>query len=121
MKPLVISKALGLSVLTIIFVLRVVGQPALAFQETEIVVTEEPMVSSSTQRTQKSQFQNPEKSSSVNDERTTIRIPGLGVVGTVPKLNFGLELLYKDEEEAGIVGQSQTDDLSIKGTLKHKF
>lgn len=121
MKPLVKWKALGLSVLTIVFVLKVVGQPALAFQETEIVVTEEPLVSSSTKATQKSQFQNPEKSTSGNDERTSIRIPGLGVVGTVPKLNFGLELLYKDEEEAGIVGQSEPDDLSIKGTLKHKF
>ena len=107
--------------LTIVIVLKMVGQPALAFQETQIVVTEERLVSSSTQSTQKSQFQNPEKSASANDERTSIRIPGLGVVGTVPKLNFGLELLYKDEEETGIVGQSEPDDLSIKGTLKHKF
>lgn len=121
MKPLVIWKTLALSVLVIFCFLKVAGQPAFAFQETQIVVTEEPLVSSTTKSAPKSQFQNPEKSISTNDGRTSIRIPGLGVVGTVPKLNFGLELLYKDEEEAGIIGQSEQDDLSIKGTLKHKF
>ena len=120
MKPLVIFRALALSALTILFSLKMAELPAFAFQETEIVVSEEPLVSGSTKKS-KSEFQNPNTSSEEADERTSIRIPGLGVVGTVPKLNFGLELLYRDEEDAGVVGQTEPDDLSIKGTLKHKF
>jgi hypothetical protein len=55
-----------------------------------------------------------------------IRIPGLGKIGVLPKLDFGLELLY---------GANQVDqrtrpdekfdngnsDLQIRGTVKHKF
>lgn len=118
MKPVVVKRALVLSVLTVCFSLKLAVLPALAFQETQVVVTEEPLVSGSTA---KSQFQNSENSRPKSEDRTSIRIPGLGVVGSVPKLNFGLELLYKDEEEAGIVGKSEPDDMSIKGTMKHKF
>ena len=118
MKPFVVKRALALSVLALLFSLTLAGLPAFAFQETQIVATEEPLVSGSTA---KSQFQNPDKSTSNTNERTSIRIPGLGVVGTMPKLNFGLELLYKDDEKAGVVGQSEPEDLSIKGTVKHKF
>ncbi len=115
MKPLVILCALVFSAATVFGVSR-----AYAFQETEIVVKSEPLVSGSINKS-KSEFNSPKSVVPESEERTSIRIPGLGVVGTVPKLNFGLELLYRDEEEAGIVGQSEPDDLSIKGTLKHKF
>ncbi len=115
MKPLVFISALAFSAASAFGV-----SEAFAFQETEIVVTEQPLVSGSINKS-KSEFNAPKSVVSDEDERTSIRIPGFGVVGTVPKLNFGLELLYRDEEEAGIVGQSDPDDLSIKGTLKHKF
>lgn len=51
---------------------------------------------------------------------TTINIPGFGVVGTLPELDFGLELLYSDES-AKTVEELSDDDLSIKGRLKHNF
>lgn len=58
-------------------------------------------------------------------EGTEIRIPGLGKLGTLPKMDFGLELLYgaaegtKAEEPSKI--EDQTEDLTIKGSIKHNF
>ena len=52
-----------------------------------------------------------------------LRIPGFGVIGTLPKMDFGLELLYgtdRDktvEEESNLSGES----LTIHGSVKHRF
>ena len=57
-------------------------------------------------------------------EGTEIRIPGLGKLGTLPKMDFGLELLYGAAETAQ-QEPSQIDepseDLTIKGSIKHNF
>lgn len=58
-------------------------------------------------------------------EGTEIRIPGLGKLGTLPKMDFGLELLYgaaetsKPDEPSKI--EDQSEDLTIKGSIKHNF
>ena len=60
-------------------------------------------------------------------EGTEIRIPGLGKLGTLPKMDFGLELLYgaaesrplQDAEPEDKTDQQQ--DLMIHGTVKHRF
>lgn len=58
---------------------------------------------------------------------TEVRIPGFGKLGVLPKMDFGLELLYgaadqKQPEATSGPGQTQDpDDLSIRGTVKHKF
>lgn len=58
-------------------------------------------------------------------EGTEIRIPGLGKLGTLPKMDFGLELLYgaaeteKAQEPAKI--DETPDDLTIRGSVKHRF
>ncbi len=55
---------------------------------------------------------------------TDVTIPGLGTLGTLPKLDFGLELLYgpKSGPEAFQLDQHAPDgDMQIKGTLSHKF
>ncbi len=63
---------------------------------------------------------------------TEITIPGIGSVGTLPKLDFGLELLYgpKSTPDDALqldqqVPQQQhgpdSNDVQIKGTLTHKF
>ena len=55
---------------------------------------------------------------------TDVTIPGLGTIGTLPKLDFGLELLYgpKNGPEAFQLDQHAPDgDMQIKGTLSHKF
>ena len=55
---------------------------------------------------------------------TDITIPGLGTLATLPKLNFGLELLYGPQNgpEALQLDQHAPDsDMQIRGTLSHKF
>jgi hypothetical protein len=56
---------------------------------------------------------------------TEIRIPGLGKLGTLPKMDFGLELLYgaaegKAPQDPG-VDDKDDQDLTIRGSVKHKF
>jgi hypothetical protein len=56
---------------------------------------------------------------------TEIRIPGLGSLGMLPKMDFGLELLYGAAENKAVEEQRNaipgSDDLTIKGTLRRKF
>lgn len=55
---------------------------------------------------------------------TEVRIPGLGKLGILPKLDFGLELLYGVNEQKSIETERQTvpaDDMQIRGSLKHRF
>jgi hypothetical protein len=53
---------------------------------------------------------------------TEVRIPGLGTVGVLPKLDFGLELLYGANEPKGVApDKSDSDDVQIRGTIKHRF
>jgi hypothetical protein len=56
---------------------------------------------------------------------TEVRIPGLGTVGVLPKLDFGLELLYGATEPKGLAPEDRTNpdpsDLQIRGTIKHRF
>jgi hypothetical protein len=65
---------------------------------------------------------------------TDITIPGIGSVGAIPKLDFGLELLYgnnnaqtgalKMDESPRVQDQAPRapeNDVQIKGTFTHKF
>jgi hypothetical protein len=56
---------------------------------------------------------------------TEIHIPGLGKLGVLPKMDFGLELLYgaADQKPVGPpeAAPSPEDDLMIRGTVKHRF
>ncbi len=53
---------------------------------------------------------------------TEVRIPGFGKVGVLPKLDFGLELLYGATEAQGRPDEkSEPSDVQIRGTLKHRF
>jgi len=54
---------------------------------------------------------------------TEVRIPGLGKLGVLPKLDFGLELLYGAAEgkQAPALPNMPQDDLTIRGAIKHKF
>jgi hypothetical protein len=56
---------------------------------------------------------------------TEVRIPGIGTVGILPKLDFGLELLYGAAEQKGLTPDDRThqepSDLQIRGTIKHRF
>lgn len=60
---------------------------------------------------------------------TEVSIPGLGKLGTLPKMDFGLELLYGANEGGKPVEPQPTnpsalpeaEDLTIRGTMKHNF
>ncbi len=67
------------------------------------------------------------------DKGMEVTIPGIGSVGKLPKLDFGLELLYggKNASESMQVNPQNFEersedlqgkpDMQIKGTLRHKF
>ena len=54
---------------------------------------------------------------------TKLSIPGLGTLGVIPKMDFGLELLYGSNntriEEP--LPDKDDDGLQIRGTIKHRF
>lgn len=54
---------------------------------------------------------------------TDVTIPGLGTIGKIPKLDFGLELLYGAADPKTGVPEAKEDpnDVRIRGTLKHRF
>lgn len=57
---------------------------------------------------------------------TVVSIPGLGKLGVLPKMDFGLELLYGATEAPGGVNDrlSEPDpqgDLKVRGEIKHRF
>jgi hypothetical protein len=58
-------------------------------------------------------------------EGTEVSIPGFGKLGVLPKMDFGLELLYGANEEKPQGSESletpEDGDLAIRGTVKHKF
>ena len=99
--------------------------------------TETPVPQAQPQTTQPApqlQLQKPEagdglslvKPGDSNAGGTELRIPGIGSVGTVPKLDFGLDLLYgagSDPVQQVAPGpQDSTDkDVTIKGTIRHRF
>ncbi len=56
------------------------------------------------------------------DAGTEVRIPGLGKLGVLPKMDFGLELLYgaNDGKQPEPV-DPPAEDLTVRGTIKHNF
>jgi len=57
---------------------------------------------------------------------TEISIPGLGTIGKLPKLDFGLDLLYGADEKreaASAAPDEDTNDnkIMLRGTVKHRF
>lgn len=63
-----------------------------------------------------------------SESGTEVNIPGLGSIGVLPKMDFGLELLYGANEKAQQPVEPQQDpsiapqdDLTIRGTMRHNF
>ena len=54
---------------------------------------------------------------------TEVRIPGVGTLGVLPKLDFGLELLYGANDAAGarLDERTQPSDVQLRATIKHRF
>jgi hypothetical protein len=54
---------------------------------------------------------------------TEVRIPGLGKLGVLPKMDFGLELLYGANEPKPATQEDREvpEDLTIRGSIKQPF
>jgi hypothetical protein len=51
-----------------------------------------------------------------------IKLPGLGTIGALPKLDFGLELLYgASTPQNGSRDDKSETGAQIRGTLKYRF
>ena len=50
-----------------------------------------------------------------------IKVPGLGTIGALPKLDFGLELLYGATGQNGPRDDKADTGAQIRGTLKYRF
>jgi hypothetical protein len=108
------------------------GQSALGFQETTVGGGEKPAQGTAAPAEPKVapapgtglNLNLPDASVGKNTG-TEVRIPGLGTVGVLPKLDFGLELLYGAAEPKGMApedrGHPEQNDLQIRGTIKHRF
>lgn len=117
--------------LAIAAALLAMSQAAIAFEETTIGGGEKKAPAASALELPKS---SPDASKGLNlspgtpgislgkTSGTEVRIPGLGTVGILPKLDFGLELLYGANEQRGMPqDKSDPDDVQIRGTIKHRF
>ncbi|MBU1211992.1 MAG: hypothetical protein KJ587_12050 [Alphaproteobacteria bacterium] len=61
-----------------------------------------------------------------SDSGAKVFLPGLGTLGVLPKLDFGLELLYGAAETPDKTPQANDlvpgeEDLMIRGRVKHRF
>ena len=103
--------------------LTMASVPAWAFQESKIAPAEQPAPAPQLQAPDTGkpgiQLTTPESDS----KGTEVRIPGLGKLGVLPKLDFGLDILYGATEDRrqppGVQGPS--DEVTVRGSIKHKF
>ena len=106
-----------------------------AFEQTQMGASGIPSSASQSERTANNKPQSvipgvslaaPEQNSS-ESKGLEVRLPGFGVIGTLPKFDFGLELLYgNDRDKNNAENPSQLPSLGdeplvIHGSLKHKF
>ena len=106
------------------------AQPSVAFQQTE-GKAQEPAAADTAGQSAKPALEPgkglnlavPELSLGKNNG-TEVKIPGIGTVGVLPKLDFGLELLYgaNGNETKGMpADKNDANDVQIRGTIKHRF
>jgi hypothetical protein len=105
-----------------------VSSDARAFTETKIPPAQPQTTSPAPQL----QLQKPEGAAGLslvtpgdsNAGGTELSIPGIGSVGTLPKLDFGLDLLYGAGSDPVVQDRPQESDgkdMTIKGTIRHRF
>jgi hypothetical protein len=96
--------------------LGIVSQAALAFQETNSGA-QAPAVPGANPAQKSELGQLPARISGPE-----IKVPGLGAIGALPKLDFGLELLYGASAPQTGPRDDKTDTgAQIRGTLKYRF
>ncbi|MFM7084434.1 MAG: hypothetical protein ACKOW3_05465 [Hyphomicrobium sp.] len=109
------------------FVLIPFVHPVQAFQEqkSEFVNSAEKSESQTDTKSMLSKTDTTRDKSFNSSEGTEVFIPGLGKLGMLPKMDFGLELLYGGKSEKQTTQPlddlNSSDNLRIRGSLKHNF
>lgn len=98
--------------------LVITGSSAYAFQETEVPVTAPERGSDYHDDGTSLGLSGADEDSVTGSNKRSLYIPGLGNFKNLPDLDFGLELLYEDDEGALPMEQ---DGMGLKGRLKHNF
>jgi hypothetical protein len=112
--------------------LALLAQPALAFKQTDGGSQEPAAAGNDTSAQTTKPAVEPGKGLNLavpglslgKSNGTEVKIPGIGTVGVLPKLDFGLELLYgANGNETKIAPEDKNDanDVQIRGTIKHRF
>jgi hypothetical protein len=101
--------------------------PALAFQESKVTPTDKPAAAAAPSLVPQISGADGKPSLQLSapevGKGTEVRIPGLGKLGVLPKLDFGLDILYgaTDDRRQAPGTQGTSDEVTISGRLKHKF
>ena len=112
--------------------LGLLAQPALAFKQTEGTAQEPAAAATDSGAQTTKPALEPGKGLSLSgpglsigkSNGTEVKIPGIGTVGVLPKLDFGLELLYGangNEPKVMPDEKNENNDVQIRGTIKHRF
>lgn len=98
-------------------VLGIISQAALAFQETN---SGSQSATAGSGNASKVELGTP--SAAGRSTGPEIKLPGLGTIGALPKLDFGLELLYgASTPQTGPRDDKSDAGTQIRGTLKYRF
>ena len=96
--------------------LAAAGSGAMAFQEqkTPQATTTQPTAQVASPEVRK------------DEKGPVIKVPGFGRIGELPKLDFGLDLLYgaspeEREQKRRIDPNNKDDDLTVKGSIKYRY
>jgi hypothetical protein len=108
--------------------LLVAGAPAFAFKETPVGKSgagPSAEGSAASGAGQGAAGFSTDSGSAGNSKGLDVRIPGLGKLGVLPKLDFGLDILYgatETQRTQPTPGPSVGEDgMTIQGRIKHKF
>ena len=125
-----------LGIIGLLGALVLTGSPAFAFQEQQAgghsstltnptpgIVVDHSNKRNPSEAGAELEFRAPPKDSGSGAE---LVIPGIGSLGMLPKLDFGLELLYGANEAPEQATEPSDlpvidDDLTIRGIVKHRF
>lgn len=121
------GKQRGVLASSIALLLAIGASPASAFTEQPIIVPQNQAQGEAARQAvpglPPAQLADP-SAAAPKTEGTEVTIPGIGAVGVLPKLDFGLELLYNEQSGPGaapVAPPTDEGDLQIKGTIKHRF
>jgi hypothetical protein len=120
-------RRLGLVLIVLAVITAIQGTNVIAMEEQRGAIPGGVAVPDAAPKAQEQEDSVPAKSQT----GTEIRIPGLGKIGTLPKMDFGLDLLYGAVEEenskstpdfpSGPQDSDDKRDIMIHGSVKHNF